>query len=117
MRPHPYDFNGALILEHFINETMQNVYSPGKRTVQVTYQFLERRWALKRIVFQYLEQPLNGWTKIGRSNLLGVLLRLLCKVELPTHQLRVLEDLLSGSFNPFRIESRMPGIETRYSVS
>jgi hypothetical protein len=28
-----------------------------------------------------------------------------------------LEDLLSGSFNPFRIESRMPGIETRYSVS
>ena len=113
MRPHPNDFDGALVLENLVNETVLYVYPPRIRTVQITDQLLERRRVLKRISFQYLEQPLDLRPKIGRSNFLGVFLRLLRKVELPTHQLRVFEDLLSGSFNPLRIESRMPGMDTK----
>jgi hypothetical protein len=117
MRPHPNDFDGASILENLVNETVLYVYPPRIRTVQITDQLLERRRGMKRISFQYLEQPLDLRTKIGRSSFLGVFLRLLRKVELPTHQLRVFEDLLSGSFKPLRIESRMPGMDTRKSVS
>ena len=113
MRPHPNDFDGALILENLINETVLYVYPPRIRTVQITDQLLEQWRVLKRINFQYFEQSLDLKTKIGRSNFLGVFLRLLRKVELPTHQLRVFEDLLSGSFNPLRIESRIPGMDTR----
>jgi len=113
MRPHPDDFHGALIFENLVNETVLYVYPARIRTVQITYQLLERRWVLKRIGSQYLEQPLDLRAKIGRSNFLGVFLRLLRKVEFPTHQLSFFEDLLSASFNPLRIESRIPGMDMR----
>ncbi len=90
-----------------------NVDPTRIRPAQITDQLLERRRILKRIVLQYLKQPLGLWTEISRSNLLGVLLRLLRKIKFPNHQLRVFEDLLSGSFNPLRIDSRMPGMDTR----
>jgi hypothetical protein len=55
MRPHPNDFDGTLILENLVYEAMLYIYPPRIRTVQITNQLLERRWALKRINLQYLE--------------------------------------------------------------
>jgi len=55
VRPHPDDFDGTLILENLVNETVLYVNSPRIRAVQITDQFLERRRVLKRIGSQYLE--------------------------------------------------------------
>jgi hypothetical protein len=46
-----------------------------------------------------------------------VQMRLLGEVELVAHQVTLVEALDSGSFIPLRIESLMPGMESRYRVS
>jgi hypothetical protein len=113
MRPHSDHFDSPLILENLVDETVLNVDSARICTVQITDKFFKRRRIPKRIAFQNLEQLLDLGTQIGRRDFLGVLLRLSRKKELPRHQFGVLEDLLSGSFSPLRIESRMPGMDTR----
>jgi hypothetical protein len=113
MRPHPDHFDSPLILEDLVDETVLNVDSARICADQITNKFFKGRRIPKRISFQNLEQLLDLGTKIGRRDFLGVLLRLFRKKELPRHQFSDFEDLLSGSFNPLRIESRMPGMETR----
>jgi len=117
MGSHPDFFNGPQILENLIYEAMLYVHPPRIGTVQITNQLLEWRRISKGFVLQYLKQPLDLRTEIGRCDFLSVLLCLLSKVEIPIHQFRVLEDLMSGSFNPKRMDSRIPGSDTRYSVS
>lgn len=68
---------------------------------------------LKGILSQDLQQRLGLWPQIRTRKLPGVLLRLPGVVELPAHQLSFFEVLLSGSCNPFRIDSRIPGIDSR----
>ncbi len=57
-------------------------------------------------IFSFGPQP-------GSSQLLGVLLRLFCEDQLPVHQVNSVEHSSIGVFIPSRIDSRMPGIESR----
>jgi len=117
MGPHPDHLNRSNILEYLVNQAVVYVDAPRVSTLKITNKFLKRRWILKRVQFEDFEQLLDLRTEIRRSDLFRILLRLLRKIKIPTHQTRAVDDLLRGSFNPLRIEARMPEMDRRYNVS
>jgi hypothetical protein len=66
---------------------------------------------------QDLKQTFGVEPKVAGRQFLGVLLGLPGVEKPPAHQLSSVVDLLSGSFSPLRIDSRIPGIERRWRVS
>jgi hypothetical protein len=94
-----------------------NINAARYGSVEIAEQLLERRRRLKWIPLQYLKQPFCLGPKVTGRQLLGVLPDLFGVIELPGHQLSSVLDLLNGSRNPFRIDSRIPGIDRRKSVS
>ena len=89
----------------------------GKCPGQIAHEFFVRWRILKWILREDVEQPLRLRPEIRGRDLPRILLRLLREDNGPTHQPGLLEALLSGSAIPLRIETRIPGIEMRWSVS
>ena len=110
--PHPDDLDCALGTIDLINQTMLNVDAAGIRARQISDEFLVRRRTLKRIFRDDVKKPLCLRSKVCRSDLPGVLLRL-PGVNRQTHQPGFFRAFLSGSAIPLRMESRIPGIDIR----
>jgi hypothetical protein len=117
MGPHPNDLHGPFLGIDLIYKTVLHVDPAGIRSLKISHQFLKRGRILARIRAHDFKQALSICPQVRRSQFLSVLLRLFCVIEIPAHQLRVLELFESGSAIPLRIESRIPGIESRYRVS
>ena len=100
-----------------IHQTVLDVDAAGVRTGQIADEFFVGRRVLKRVPGKDFEEALRLGLEVGRRDFLRVLPGLLGVNEGPVHQPGVLEDLLSGSARPLRMESRIPGTERRYSVS
>ena len=92
---------------------MLDIDSSGICPREVSYQFLERRRILKWILLQNLQQCLRFEPKPRRGELLCVFLRLLGIDQPPGYQASFLESFLMGVCRPFRMDSRIPGMETR----
>jgi len=82
-------------------------------TGQISDPHLLWRWRREWILREQLKKALGLWLEVRGGDLLRVFLRLLGENDDPTHQPGLAEDLYSGSAMSFRIESRIPGIETR----
>jgi len=80
----------------------------AKSPIRISYGG-RREWILR----EQLKKALGLWLEVRGGDLLRVFLRLLGENDDPTHQPGLAEDLYSGSAMSFRIESRIPGIETR----
>ena len=92
---------------------MLDIDPTGKRPAQVAHQLFVRGRILKWIVGQNLQKPLRLRFQMRCDYFPRILLRLLGKNDRPTHQPGFVEVLSSDSFIPLRMESRMPGMETR----
>ena len=84
---------------------------------QVTNEPLEGGWGRVGVLLQDLEQGLRLGPKARGRQLLGVLLGRLGAEEAPGHQSSLSSSSSTGVAMPSRMDSRMPGIETRCSVS
>lgn len=113
MRPHADDLHGVLSRVDLVHQTVLNIDAAGIGSFEIADQFLKRWRRLQRILLEDLDQPFRRCPKIPGDELFRVLLSLPGIVEPPAHQLSSVFDLLNGSRNPFRIDSRMPGIESR----
>ena len=96
-----------------IDETVLNIDAARISARKVSHQFFVRRRVLKWIPGDDVEKTLGLGFEIRGRDLPGVLLSLLGINDRPTHQPGLVEVLLSGSAMPLRMESRIPGIETR----
>ena len=98
---------------NLIHQPMLNVDAAGISARQVSNEFFVGRWALERILGDDVEKTLRFGFEIRGRNLPGVLLGLPGVNDGPTHQPGLVEVLVSGSAMPFRMDSRIPGIEMR----
>ena len=113
MRPKPQNFYYVFFLQNLIHKTMLNIDTPRIRTREISNQFLIRRRILKRIFRDNVEQTFSLEPEIRGRYFFCVFLRLPGVNDNPTHQPGFLAALDSGSAMPLRMESRIPGIDTR----
>jgi len=113
MGPHPNDFHRPFLRVDLIHKSVLDVNPPGPCTIEISDQLLKSWRALKRILLQNLKQAFCLGPKIAGRQLLGVLQGLLGVIELPGHQAISVLALPNGSLNPFRMDSRIPGIDRR----
>src|SRR5258706_16384956 len=85
--------------------------------VEIADQFLVGRGSAKRIHRQEVKQGLRLVFQTAGRELPGVFQCLLRVHHTPPHQSSFLALLASGSAMPRLIDSRMPGIDSRYRVS
>ncbi len=113
MSPHPNDLHRPFLWVDLIHESVLDIGPARPRAIEIPDQPLICWRALKRILLQNLKQAFCLEAQITGRQVLGVLLGLLGIIERPGHQVSSVLDLLNGSRNPFRIDSRIPGIDKR----
>lgn len=117
MCPEPQNLDDTLVGQHLVDDPVLNVDTAGIAPFKIAHESLEWRWTLKWIILDDPQQLLRLGFQTAGGKLLRVFSRLLRVDEPPTHQSSSSEHSLTGSSMPSRIDSRMPGIESRYSVS
>lgn len=119
MRPHAEDFHCPLATQDLVYEPVVNVDATREGAGEIAYEFLERRRGTEGILPQHLEQYLCSRLQTGATQLLRILCGLRREDEPPglAHQSSDSRHSLTGVAIPLRIEARMPGIDSRYSVS
>lgn len=117
VRPHADDLHRTFRIEDLVDESMLDVDAAGICTCEVADQFLEGGRALPRIPAQDVEQLFGFIPQTAPGDLPGVFLSLFCEADPPRRSGRYhpgfSEVFESGVRSPFRIDSRMPGIERR----
>ena len=97
---------------------MMNVDSAGVRTGQIAGEFLEWRRGPKWIFPKDIEKELSLRLQTGSFELLRILHRVRGEDQAPRlHQSSEFRQSRTGVFIPCRIDARIPGTESRYSVS
>ena len=117
MTPHAQDLHALPLRIHLVNEPVLEVDAARVSSFKIADEFLAGRGSLKGILGEEVEQVLDLRPEIGGGDLLRVLLRMLGEVERPAHQTGLSEVFSKGWASPSLMDSRMPGMETRYSVS
>lgn len=113
MSPKSNDLDRLDAGKNLIYEAMLNVYAPRIRARQVARQFLKGRRSLEGICFQDTQKAFRLMFQAGRGKFSRVFLCLLGKNETPVHQSSFLAVLLTGVLRPVRMDSRIPGMESR----
>jgi len=113
MSPHPNNLHRPFLWVDLIHESVLDIDPARPRAIEISDQLLICWRALKRILLQNLKQAFCLGPKIAGRQLLGVLQGLLGVIELPGHQAISVLALPNGSLNPFRMDSRIPGIDRR----
>lgn len=115
--PQTKHFHDVTRLDHLKNKPVLNVDMARIGAREITNQFFVRGRILVGIAFDDLEQFLRLFLRPGCCELLSVFLGLLGIDELPSHQSNSFEQESRGSSMPAMMDSRMPGMESRNSVS
>jgi hypothetical protein len=63
MRPEPKNFNGSLLGENLVNETMLEINTARVGACEITQQLLQRWRHAKGITCKQSKQRLNAWAK------------------------------------------------------
>jgi len=115
--PHAEDLYGSEIVEHLIDESVLDIDAARISAGEVADQFLEGRRSPSGILSKNLEKFLGFPSEPAAGDLSRVLLRLLGKYNPPggrsVYQPGFADVFDSGVRNPFRIDSRIPGIDSR----
>ncbi len=117
MRPHAKDFDGSRLGQDLINNSVLNIHPAGIGAFEIANKLLKWRWHLIRISAEDFENRYSLGFEVGRSELLGILLSLLCIADFPGHQRSSDAHFPTGVAMPFRMDSRIPGIDSRNRVS
>ena len=117
VRPEAEDFDGAFFQQDLVHEAVLDIDASGIGAGKVADQFFVGRGDLKRVFLEDFKQRFRFRAKSGRRQFLGIFSGLFREDELPAHQPGFLEQRLGGVLSPLRMDSRIPGMETRYNVS
>ncbi len=113
MRPHADCLHNPFFLEYLIDKAMLYVDSSRIGSSEISNKFLEWWWILERRGLQQFEQLLRFGFQAYSSQLPRILLRLFREDDLPAHQLSLSEHSSTDVLNPSRIDSRIPGMDSR----
>ncbi len=117
MCPHSDDLDCVFRLEDLIDEPVLDVDAAGEGACEIADQPFEGRGTLPRICAQDLDQILGFVPKTTSGELAGVFLSLPREDNSPgacgLYQPGFSEVFERGVRRPVRIDSRMPGIESR----
>lgn len=111
--PHPEHLHCVLFGEHLVHQPMLDVDATGIGAGQVTNELLEGRRVAERVLAEYVEQRLGLRPQACGRELLGIALCLFGEEQAPDHQPGLSSSCSTGVAIPSRIDSRMPGIESR----
>ena len=117
MCPHSDDLDSLDVVQNLVDETMLNIDSSGARSRKVSDKLLIRRWDFVGIFGENFEEFLCLGLKTRPRKLFRIAPGLMGIDKRPAHQSRSALHLSAGVFNPLTIDSRIPGIDVRYSVS
>jgi hypothetical protein len=118
VRPHPDDLHDSLAAEDLVNEAVVDVDAAREGAGEIAEEFFERRRRLERIDAEDFEQGFGFGIESGAAELLCVFRGLWGEDNPPgAHQSSDSRHSLTGVANPFRMDARIPGMESRYSVS
>ncbi len=115
--PHPNDFHNAAFFENLVHKPMLDIDPSRGGATQISYKLLIGRGSLKRICFKYSEEFLGFWFQTSRRKFPGILLSLFRVNKRPFHQESPVEHFPTGVLRPRTIDSRILGIDSKYSVS
>ena len=115
--PEAEDFHHSEVVEDLVDQPVLDVDPARIGSRQVANQFLKRRRSLIWILCQSGKQEFRFRLKTGSRQLFRILLRLPRKDDPPTHQRSSGVQASTGVVRPLRIDSRIPGIESKWSVS
>ncbi len=107
----------SLLGQHLVHKPMLDVDSPGISAGQIADQLFVWRRVLERVFFDDGQELLGFGLQATGGEFLRVLSRVLGVNDRPAHQSSSLEQASMGSAMPSLMDSRMPGVESRYSVS
>ena len=113
MRPEADDFNGPDVSQNLIDEPVLDVDAAGIRAGKVADELFVRGRSLEGILTKDGQQDFSFGTPPRRGEFLGVFLGLACEDDLPRYHANFSRHRDTGVFSPRRMDSRMPGIETR----
>ena len=114
MSPHPEDLHGALPGDDFVDEAVLDVDPPGKGAREIAHELLEGGRAPQGVLREKVEKELRLLLESRAREPSRVPLRLAGEDDPPgLHQLSCSTHSESGVARPFRIDARMPGIDTR----
>ena len=113
MPPETDDFDGPNVFQDLIDEPVLNVDPTGVRTGEVADEFFIRGRGLVGILTKHGKQGFGFETQPRRGELLGIFLGLACEDDPPGYHANFSRHRETGVFRPRRIDSRMPGIDTR----
>lgn len=113
MAPKTDDLNGFNIGQDLVDQSVLDVDSPRIGPRQIAHQFFKGRGIVEGVGFHYFQEYFGFGFKASRDQFLGIYLGLLRIQELPVHQFSFFESLPTGVLSPVRIDSRIPGIETK----
>lgn len=118
MRPHADHFHDSLAAEDLVDKAMVNVDAAREGSGEIAGRLLEGRRRLERIGAENVQQCFGFWFQCGAAEFPGVFRGLWREDDPPrAHQSSDSRHSLNGVANPLRIEARIPGIDSRYSVS
>ena len=113
MRPHADDLDGLLIFQNLVHQPVSNVDPTGIRSDEIAYKLLEWWRSLKGICFHNLKWRFCFPLQSGIRKLSRIFLRLFGEDDFPAHQPSWSAHALTGIFSPFRMDSRIPGIDSK----
>ena len=117
--PHSQDLHHAFARQHLVDKSMLNVDPSRAGAVEITHQLLEGRRALERVTGKQLEELLDLRSEWRPRGLARVLLRRRSEHNPPRgiYQPGFVAHLPTDVWRPLRMESRIPGIDSRYRLS
>ena len=113
VRPHSQDLHNSLLVEDLVDETMLDADSPGVRPGEIANELLETGRRPARVAPDDREEFFGLGSQTRASKLLGILLRLPCEDNLPVHASRRSKHSSTGVASPSRIDSRIPGTDSK----
>lgn len=117
MRPHPEDLDRPLLWQNLIHESVLDVDSSREGAREVAHELFESGWLRQVLRPKDFEEHFGFFAQTPGRELPRVFLRLPRKDDLTgpgfAYQPGRFDVLESGVRNPFRIDSRIPGIESR----
>lgn len=118
MSPHPDHFHGAFSFENLVHEAMLYVDPPRKGARKIADELLEGGRVSEGVLSEKVEKELCLLLETRVRELARVPVRLAGENDPPAfHQFNSSTHSERGVLRPFRIDARMPGIDSRWSVS
>lgn len=117
VRPHSQNVDDLARFENLVNQTVLNVDPSRVTALQFPLQRFVSRWRSIRVFSQNLQKFGGMALQIALRKLLRILLRLPGKDDFVAHQSSFPDPFSIPSFRAFWMDSTIPGIEWRNSVS